>query len=124
MRNMLKFLLYTTLLLPTTTNAFWPFTPHHDPTPAEKIASLEEAQANYPDDVEINYNLGVALYKNKQFEKALANFDRVLKNPQTKKYTGLLRRCLFNAGNGGYQHTIKILPLFTTGWLYLLFDLF
>jgi len=110
MKTGVKFLIYAFLFLPQATEAFWPFTPNEPQTPQEKITVLENEQALNPEDPETNYNLGVALYKNKQFDKAKINFERAIQNSQVKKYGELEQRCHFNAGNSGYQQTLKMLP--------------
>jgi hypothetical protein len=108
-------LLFTLLLITglawASLPAFSLFGPSTPPTPEEIIATLKDKQANDPNDPIINYNLGVACFRDSQFGEAKTNFARSL------EYAGdnneLRIRCLFNCGNSCYKITLAMLP---PGW--------
>jgi len=75
--------------------------------PKSKIEQLEEKLVNRPKDPEVNYNLGVAYYKEKKINDAIQCFKRAFDygtNLEIKK------RSSFNAGNGLYQSVLAGLP--------------
>jgi len=75
--------------------------------PRDTVADLQNQQVNNPNDPQINYNLGVALYKTNDYSGAKENFKRAL---DFGKDTLVLReRCYFNLGNTNYQQTMQLL---------------
>jgi Ca-activated chloride channel family protein len=109
MKNSIVFV--TTLLISTQLAAWNLFTDYSKLTPTERITKLQEEQVNNPHDPIINYNLGVAFYKNEKFQDAKTNFDRALTN--SKKNPLFTQQCLFNLANSGYKLALKLLP---NGW--------
>jgi len=89
-------------------HAFPLFGPSTPPTPEEIIATLKDRQADTPNDPVINYNLGVACFRNNQLGEAKTNFTRSL------EYAGdnneLRTRCLFNCGKTCHTLTTAMLP--------------
>lgn len=101
-------LLLTVWLASNNLTGFSLFSPSTPPTPEETIAALKEQQADAPNDPIINYNLGVACFRNNQIGEAKTNFARSL------EYAGdnneLRTRCLFNCGSSCHQLTLAMLP--------------
>lgn len=108
--NKALIIIYIITCVTPTLSAFWPFSEPHTQTESETIDALLTQQANTPDDPEISYNLGVAQYKNKQFDQAQTNFERTIAAKSTPAFPELMQRSLFNAGNCGIKHTLKTLP--------------
>lgn len=92
-------------------NAFWGFTDYSTLSPAQTITMLEKQQACDPLDPQINYNLGVAYHKNKDYQKASNCFNRTFINAahdNTLKNQGL-----FNSGTAMMSKSTAALP---TSW--------
>jgi Ca-activated chloride channel homolog len=70
--------------------------------PHDLIRDFEGKQIDNPDDPQLNYNLGVALYKEGNFEQAKANFKRVLDVSKDSVY--LRQRTYFNLGNSSFRN--------------------
>lgn len=92
---------------------FFDFFVPKEPTPAEKIAELRKQQIDYPEDPVINYNLGVALYKQDLFDQARVAFRRSVEHSEGRKYGIIQQQALFNSGNSAYQNSLRLLPV---GW--------
>lgn len=75
--------------------------------PKSKIEQLEEKLVNRPKDPEVNYNLGVAYYKEKKLNDAIQCFKRAFDYGTD---TEIKKRSSFNAGNGLYQSVLAGLP--------------
>ncbi len=75
--------------------------------PQDSVTDLQNQQVNRPNDPQINYNLGVALYKTNDFSGAKENFKRAL--DFGKDTLALRERCYFNLGNTDYQQTMQLL---------------
>lgn len=65
----------------------------------EAVEHYQAAQVEAPEKKEIAYNLGNALYKANDFEKALEAYDRA----KGVKDNKLKKKALFNAGNAYYR---------------------
>lgn len=87
--------------------AFSFFTDYAKKSPHETISLLEKKQAEDPHNPQINYNLGVALYKAGIFDTARKNFERVIVQ-HTIDQT-LRNHATFNAGDCAYKNTLSIL---------------
>jgi Ca-activated chloride channel family protein len=72
-----------------------------------KVEQLEEKLVDYPQDPEINYNLGVAYYKDKKLNDAIQCFKRAFDYGTDLE---IKKRSSFNAGNGLYQSVVAGLP--------------
>lgn len=79
----------------------------------DKIAQLRMQQIDYPEDPIINYNLGVALYKQDLFDQARVAFKRAGEHSDKKKYGVVKLQSLFNGANSCYQNCLHMLPV---GW--------
>jgi len=76
---------------------------------ATMTKELQDEQVNDPNNPQTNYNLGVSLYKQKQFEQAITNFDRSIKNCSDKDIV-LKKYGYFNLGNSFYKNALSKLP--------------
>lgn len=92
---------------------FFDFFKNKEETPEDKIAVLRKQQIDYPEDPLINYNLGVALYKQKLFDQAKIAFQRTVEHADDKRDGVLKMQALFNGANSGYQNSLRLLPI---GW--------
>jgi hypothetical protein len=103
----MKKILYICALLPLPLGAFNFFssTPQ---TPEEKIAYYQRQQIDYPNDPDINYNLGVATYLAGKFDDAKASFNRTLEHCAKNKI--LKKQALFNLGNACLKQSLNNLP--------------
>lgn len=112
---MFKRLLYVLLLAFSSqcSAGFFDFFTHKEEIPEEKMASLRKQQIDYPEDPVINYNLGVALYKQQLFDQAKVAFQRTVQHTDGKRDGVLKLQALFNGANSGYQNSLRILPV---GW--------
>jgi len=75
---------------------------------AERLQNLLEQQAHKPDDATINYNVGVAQFRAKQYASAAKNFMRAHKNAGKNKT--LEKRAQFNTAKGLELETLAMLP--------------
>ncbi|MFA6526839.1 MAG: hypothetical protein WCT20_00235 [Candidatus Babeliales bacterium] len=112
MRKRLLFLMWLPVFSQSHAGIFDFFT-HKEATTEEKIADLRKQQIDYPEDPLINYNLGVALYKQSLFDQARVAFRRAVDHSEEKKYGILKLQSLFNGANSAYQHSLRMLPV---GW--------
>lgn len=95
-------------LFPLHLHAFWGFTDYSQLSPAQTIEMLEKQQASDPVDPRINYNLGVAYYKNKAFNKAAVCFNRVVAHIADGEI--LKKQSLFNAATATLNKSKASLP--------------
>lgn len=64
----------------------------------EALASLAIAYKMNPHDFDVNYNLGLAFYKNKEFDKAIPCLKKALAiTPETEGIYFILGQCLYRA---------------------------
>jgi hypothetical protein len=77
-------------------------------TPEQKIEQLQRQQIDAPLDPEINYNLGVALYRVGRFDEAKTHFARTLAH--ARKGSKLATQTFFNKANAGLKNSLSILP--------------
>ncbi len=89
--------------------AFWPFTKSYDQLqPSDLVKRLQSEQVDNPNDPQLNYNLGVALYKTNKLDEAKENFKRAYGH--ATKYPELAQRSIFNAGAMAYKGALASLP--------------
>ncbi len=69
---------------------------------------LEKEQVNSPKDPELNYNLGTAYYKLREYEKAKSNFERATQNCSDDQKK-LKEISYFNWGNSFYKNCLRVL---------------
>ncbi|MFA6263337.1 MAG: tetratricopeptide repeat protein [Candidatus Babeliales bacterium] len=100
-------LLCLALLMSTPLGAF-SFFGSPELTPEQKIEQLQRQQIDAPLDPEINYNLGVALYRAGRFDEAKTHFARTLAH--TRKRSKLATQTFFNKANAGLKNALSILP--------------
>jgi len=106
MRTLCIFMTSIGLLLGSA-NAF-SFLSQQPQTPEEIVADLQQQQIDRPDDPELNYNLGVALYQGRKFDEAKTSFKRALEH--NEKHKVLTSRIQFNLANTCYQKGVSQLP--------------
>lgn len=75
--------------------------------PEDAIAKLQAKQVDYPNDPEINYNLGVAQYRAKKYADAQANFKRAAEDSSDANFR---QKAYFNLGNSFYREALSLLP--------------
>ncbi len=71
----------------------------------ESMEHYKKASSSEPNSSIINYNLGVASYKLKEFEKAVGFFNRALINDEEEDIKKL---ALYNLANSEYMHGISM----------------
>ena len=108
MKNYVLFLFLVHLMYADSLAAWswWPAKKKKEETVQDRIEYLQRKQVDAPHDPFINYNLGVAYYKDGQFDSAYKCFDRALVATVDDE---LKRRSLFNAGNSAYQGAVVTL---------------
>lgn len=108
MKNYVLFLFLVHLMYADSLAAWswWPAKKKKEETVQDRIEYLQRKQVDAPHDPFINYNLGVAYYKDSQFDSAYKCFDRALVATVDDE---LKRRSLFNAGNSAYQGAVVTL---------------
>lgn len=96
------------LLLGQSLQSFsWPWEKKIPDTPQAKVESLQRKQVDNPLDPNINYDLGVVLYRDGKFKQAQDCFQRTLEH--AAKMPELIKRSYFNLGNSCYQEAKSLL---------------
>lgn len=91
------------LLLPSPLSAWnWPWS--KTKTIDEKQLELQRKQIDDPANPYINYNVGVAAYKKKQYDTASASFDRAIQNAPNKPI--FKKQAHFNLGQAYYHQAL------------------
>jgi len=105
----IKIIFYIFIIFNTQTCVAWSlFNNYEKNKPQENIELLHKQQVDRPYDPEVNYNLGVALYNNKNFQDAQANFARALEHAGDHEI--LKKQAIFNLGNSCYKTALSMLP--------------
>lgn len=107
MKRLIFFCFIFSCLVYTTNYGFSFFNNYEKNSTQENIQKLQDEQVNSPTDPWVNYNLGVALYKNRQYDSAKSCFERVGKNTQDPLLT---KMGVFNLANSFYSNTLEMLP--------------
>jgi hypothetical protein len=72
----------------------------------DKLTALQRKQINDPTNPYINYNLGVAAYKKKQFEAAAADFERAIQHAPDKP--AFKKQAYCNLGQSYYHQGLDV----------------
>ncbi|MBS1988637.1 hypothetical protein JST56_06655 [Candidatus Dependentiae bacterium] len=83
------------------------FTSDKPKQPVNPIKKLEDQLVHDPKNPYINYSLGVALYKNKQFDEAKNNFERAVLYATN---LGFKEQAHFNLATCLYKNALSIMP--------------
>lgn len=95
--------LFTILLLPNNIAAWnWPW--GKTKTIEDKQLELQRKQIDDPTNPYINYNIGVAAYKKKQYDTASASFGRAIQNAPDKQI--FKKQAHFNLGQAQYHQAL------------------
>lgn len=103
---MKKIILFTWILLSLSTSPLsawsWPWSKAK--TIEDKQLELQRKQIDDPTNPYINYNVGVAAYKKKQYDTASASFDRAIHNAPDKPI--FKKQAHFNLGQAYYRQAL------------------